>query len=86
MAFRVAKRVADGPQELRVNPIRCAAFGFCAEHSPELVALDPWGYAWLRQRDVPTDLVALAEQTVALCPTRAILLTARAARTERKTA
>lgn len=59
---------------LRVNPIACAAFGFCAEYAPELFALDEWGYAWLQRTDVPPALADLAQEAARLCPKRAILL------------
>ena len=59
---------------LRVNPIRCAAFGFCAEYAPEFFTLDEWGYAWLRTPDVPEGLEHVAAQAAALCPVRAIYL------------
>ncbi len=29
---------------IKVNPIECDAYGYCAELLPELVALDEWGY------------------------------------------
>jgi ferredoxin len=61
---------------LRVNPIRCTAFGFCAEYAPELFALDEWGYAWPHGREIPADLETLAREAAALCPTRAILVEA----------
>ena len=42
-------------KQLRVNPIRCAAHGVCAELLPELISLDPWGYPVLkRDRSRPT--------------------------------
>jgi len=67
--------VANPPAaRLRVNPIRCTAFGFCAEYAPELFALDEWGYAWPHGREVIADLEALAREAAALCPTRAILV------------
>jgi ferredoxin len=61
---------------LRVNPIQCAAFGFCAEYAPELFALDEWGYAWPHGREVSAQHVELAREAARLCPTRAILLEA----------
>ena len=67
--------VASPPAgRLRVNPIRCTAFGFCAEYAPELFALDEWGYAWPHGREISADLEALAREAAALCPTRAILV------------
>ena len=61
---------------LRVNPIACAAFGFCAEYAPELFALDEWGYAWPQRTDVPQALAELAREAARLCPKRAIVLAA----------
>ena len=59
---------------LRVNPIACEAHGLCAELLPELIRLDDWGYPILDDRDVPPELVGLAERTVDVCPTLALLL------------
>lgn len=58
---------------VRVDPIRCTAFGFCAEFCPELFDLDEWGYAWLREGATVTD-AALVRETARLCPRRAILV------------
>ena len=30
--------------QVRVNPIRCDAYGMCAELLPERITLDDWGY------------------------------------------
>jgi ferredoxin len=57
---------------LKVDAIRCAGFGFCAEHSPELFRLDDWEYAWLTRAEVPPQLEALARETARLCPVAAI--------------
>jgi ferredoxin len=78
VADRATKQAPHSRLRLRVNPIRCAAFGFCAEYAPELFALDDWGYAWLQSQDVPMDLESLAQEAAALCPTQAILLDAPA--------
>ncbi len=59
---------------VRVDPIRCTAFGFCAEFCPEMFTLDEWGYAWLRQNDVDPRLVETIYETARLCPRRAILV------------
>lgn len=59
---------------VRVDPIRCTAFGFCAEFCPELFTLDDWGYAWLKQRDVDGRAEALVRETARLCPRAAILV------------
>lgn len=74
MAGPPPKPPAPSRLRLRVNPIRCAAFGFCAEYAPELFGLDEWGYAWLHRQEVPPELETLAQEAAALCPTRAILV------------
>lgn len=57
---------------VRVNPIRCTAFGFCAELCPELFELDEWGYAWLKPGDVEGAAGRLVRETARLCPRGAI--------------
>ena len=59
---------------VRVNPIRCTAFGFCAEFAPELFALDDWGYAWLRDPQATGALAQVAREAARLCPTDAIVI------------
>ncbi len=61
-------------RQLRVNPIRCATHGVCAELLPELITLDPWCYPVLRKEPVPPDLVPLARRAVTACPALALLL------------
>ncbi len=63
---------------LRVNPIRCDAYGHCAELLPELIALDEWGYPIIADGPVPHDLRNDARRAVALCPRLALLLEQRA--------
>ena len=38
---------------IKVNPIACEAYGYCAELLPELVSLDEWGYPIVDGRPVP---------------------------------
>lgn len=59
---------------VRVDPIRCTAFGFCAEFCPEMFTLDEWGYAWLHQREAGPEMVATIRETARLCPRGAILV------------
>lgn len=59
---------------VRVDPIRCTAFGFCAEFCPEMFTLDDWGYAWLRQPEASIAAKSLIRETARLCPTGAILV------------
>ena len=69
-------------RRLRVNPILCDGFGFCAEIVPELVSLDDWGFPIVKKRDVDTqdeDLNRLVERAVATCPRLALLMEDRSA-------
>ncbi|MCL4543722.1 MAG: ferredoxin [Chloroflexi bacterium] len=75
---RYAQRDQDA-MTLRINPILCTAFGFCAEYVPELFTLDDWGYGWVRQSTVSPEQIELARQAAALCPKRAVLLQRSAA-------
>jgi ferredoxin len=59
---------------LRVNPITCDAFGYCAELLPEIVGVDEWGYPILDDAPVPPHLVDLAARAVRDCPRRALFL------------
>ena len=60
--------------ELRVNPIRCEAYGLCAELLPELVELDEWGYPIVDGQPVPRELVKDARRAAAMCPRLALSL------------
>jgi ferredoxin len=64
---------------LRVNPIRCDAYGFCAELLPELISLDEWGYPLIADAPVPDGLQREARRAVSLCPRLALLLEERGA-------
>lgn len=59
---------------VRVDPIRCTAFGFCAEFCPEMFTLDEWGYAWLRRPEAGPELAETVRETARLCPRQAILV------------
>lgn len=66
---------------LRVDPVACDAFGYCAELLPEVVGLDEWGYPIVGGGgSVPPHLLALARRAVADCPRRALLLEEEVAR------
>ncbi|MDP9256567.1 MAG: ferredoxin [Actinomycetota bacterium] len=62
---------------LRVNPIRCDAYGHCAELLPELISLDEWGYPIIADDPVPAGLQRDARRAVSLCPRLALLLERR---------
>jgi ferredoxin len=64
---------------LRVDPVACDAYGFCAEILPERVTLDEWGYPIVDGTPVPAELVDLATRAAAECPCRAVMLETLAA-------
>jgi ferredoxin len=59
---------------VRVDPVACDAFGFCAELLPERVTLDEWGYPVVDGTPVGRELVELATRAAAECPRRAFHL------------
>jgi len=59
---------------VRVDPVACEAYGYCAELLPERVTLDEWGYPIVDGRPVDAEQVALATRVAAECPRRAVLL------------
>jgi ferredoxin len=59
---------------VKVNPIACEAYGYCAELLPELVTLDEWGYPVVDGRPVPPYLIELARRAAKECPRRAFLV------------
>jgi len=60
--------------QLRVDPIACDAYGYCAELLPEMVAVDEWGYPVVTDGPVPPELIGLAERAVHDCPRKALFL------------
>ncbi len=56
---------------VRVDPVACDAYGYCAELLPERVALDEWGYPVVDGRPLDAGLVELARRAAAECPRRA---------------
>jgi ferredoxin len=62
-------------RRLRVNPILCNGYGYCAEIVPELVSLDDWGFPIVNESPIVDEkLERLAERAVATCPRLALLL------------
>lgn len=59
---------------VRVDPVACDAYGYCAELLPERVTLDEWGYPVVDGRPLGRDLVDLAARAAAACPRRAFHL------------
>jgi ferredoxin len=69
-----------GGPRITVDPVACAAYGYCAELLPESIALDEWGYPIIDDRPVSAELIALARRVARDCPTRAIALREKKAR------
>ncbi len=59
---------------ITIDPIACAAYGYCAELLPELVTLDEWGYPVVDRSPVPRDQVDRARRAAKECPRRAFSL------------
>ena len=59
---------------LRVDPIACDAFGYCAELVPEIVARDEWGYPILAAGAIPPRLYDVAHRAIRECPRQALFL------------
>jgi ferredoxin len=59
---------------IKIDPIACEAYGYCAELLGEHVRLDEWGYPIVNGEPVPHRLVALAKKAARDCPRRAFLL------------
>jgi ferredoxin len=53
--------------QLRVDMLRCDAYGYCAELLPELVEPDEWGYPIITGEVTPF-LLDDAHRAVAACP------------------
>jgi ferredoxin len=67
MALTVRRR-------LRVNPVLCDGYGYCAEIVPELISLDDWGFPIVNPAPIDDDkMQRLAERAVATCPRLALL-------------
>jgi ferredoxin len=62
-------------RRLRVNPILCQGYGYCAEIVPERIAVDDWGFPIISLDPIDDDRVLrLAERAVATCPRLALIL------------
>jgi ferredoxin len=59
---------------MRVDPVACDAYGYCAELLPERVTIDEWGYPIVDDTPVEPELVAMATRAAAECPRRAVHL------------
>jgi ferredoxin len=62
---------------IRVNPVACDGFGFCAEILPEVISIDEWGFPIVSRGPIPAGLEAEADRAVRWCPRRALALEER---------
>ncbi|MFI1767157.1 ferredoxin [Streptomyces sp. NPDC020800] len=60
--------------KLLLDSTRCQGYGLCQEPAPELVDLDEWGYAQVRESTVPQGGEDAALAAVAACPNSALRL------------
>lgn len=62
-------------RNLRVNPILCDGYGYCAEIVPERIALDDWGFPMVSAEAIDDgDVLNHARRAVGTCPRLALLL------------
>ena len=62
-------------RRLRVNPILCDGYGYCAEILPELISLDDWGFPIVDSQPIDGgDQMMYARRAVATCPRLALLI------------
>jgi ferredoxin len=61
-------------KRLRVDWIRCEAYGLCADVLPEAIDLDEWGYPIIAPGPVDRSLLKDARKAVNSCPMTALIL------------
>ncbi|HVA09631.1 MAG TPA: ferredoxin [Acidimicrobiales bacterium] len=65
---------------ITIDPVACAAYGYCAEILPEAISLDEWGYPIVDDGPFPDELIALAKRAARDCPKRALTIRDRRTR------
>ena len=60
--------------QVRWDPIRCGAHGYCAEILPERITLDDWGFPIISSEAIGFDLEEHARRAVDQCPLLALKL------------
>jgi ferredoxin len=65
-------------EQLRLDPLLCDAYGYCAELLPEVIALDEWGYPVIEPGALPEAVLADARRAASACPMLALRLEAAA--------
>jgi ferredoxin len=62
---------------IRIDPVACDAYGYCAELLPEAITLDEWGYPVIDGKPLPPELAAAARRAARDCPRRALTVRER---------
>jgi len=66
--------IAAVRHRLRVNPVACDGFGYCAELLLEIIDRDDWGYPIVGTDEIPLHLLELARRAVRDCPRGALFI------------
>jgi ferredoxin len=62
-------------RRMRVDPIKCNGYGYCAEIIPERITLDDWGFPIVSKEPIESDdILSLARRAVATCPRLALMI------------
>lgn len=61
-------------RRLRIDPVACDGYGYCAELVPEMISLDEWGYPLVTEDRVPPVLEDLVREAAARCPRNAVVV------------
>jgi len=64
-------------EHLRVDPLLCDAYGYCAELLPEVITRDEWGYPVIDPGALPAEVLADARRAACACPKLALRLEVR---------
>lgn len=62
---------------IRIDPVACDAYGYCAELLPEAITLDEWGYPVIDGKPLPPELATAARRAAHDCPRRALTVRER---------
>jgi ferredoxin len=65
-------------EHMRVDPLLCDAYGYCAELLPEVITLDEWGYPVIDPGALPEAVLVDARRAASACPMLALRLEAAA--------
>lgn len=58
--------------KLRIDPVACDGLGMCAHLAPDVIQLDPWGYAIFDNEELTGEEAAQARRAIKGCPRKAL--------------